>query len=66
MLLNSGFNNCQTQTSTARFAIARFIGTIERTENLFSVFRAHARTIIVHGDGNPVFIHREAHFNPGV
>ena len=63
MLLDCGFNNRQTQTCSARLAIARLIGTIERTENLFSVFRAYARTIVVYGNGNPVDIHREANFN---
>jgi hypothetical protein len=42
VLLHGGFNNRQTQSRTARFPVARLIGTVERTENLFAVFRADA------------------------
>lgn len=63
MLLDGGFNNRQPQTCTARFTIACFIGTIERAENLLAIFRANAGTIVIHRNGDAVFIYREAYFN---
>ncbi len=63
MLLHGGFNNRQTQPRAARLAIARFVGTVERTENLLAVFRTHARAVVIDNDGDPVFIHRECHLN---
>jgi hypothetical protein len=42
VLLHGGFNNRQTQPRPARFAVARLVGTVERTENLLAIFRADA------------------------
>ena len=63
MLLHSGFNNRQTQPGTARFTVPRLVGAVERTENLLAIFRAYAWTIVIHNDGDTVFIHREGHLN---
>ena len=63
MLLHGGFHNRQTQPRAARFTVTRLVGTVERTENLFAVFRAYPRTIVINDDGDPVFIHREGYFN---
>ena len=47
MLLHCRFNNRQAKTGAAGFAIACFIGTVERPENLFTIFRTHAWTIVI-------------------
>lgn len=47
MLLHGGFHNRQTQPRAARFTVTRLVGTVERTENLFAVFRAYPRTIVI-------------------
>ena len=63
MLLDRGLNDGQPQPCSAGLPIARFIGTIKRAEDLFAVFRANARAIVINRYRNAVFIHREADFN---
>ena len=66
MLLDCRFDNRQPQPGTARLAIARLIGTVERTENLLAILRTYARAVIIDVNRDAIFIHREAYRNFGM